>query len=376
VRIAFCTEGYDPFINGVVHTIKTWRTELERRGHEVIIFAPAYPGHSDADSQIVRLPSLKWSRIHYPIRSPFAQWRNGVESMKLDLVHSHHPFTMSRLAVRFARSRRIPLVYTFHTLLSEYAHYVPLSRTIGRLWLTRTYLRHCAEADRITTPTAAVREVLLGEGVTTPMTVVSAGVPAVAPAPYARERIRMELGLPPDVHLLLYTGRLVREKRLDFLLRALAPVCRGGEVRLCLAGGGHIERRLRDLAALLGIADQVLFAGWIPHDQIADYYAAADLFVLPSTTETMGVVLVEAMMQGLPCVAVERYGPREIVTDGVTGLLVPFEEGAFADAVVRLLGDEPLRRRMGEAGRERAREYDPIVVTDKLCAVYEEALRR
>jgi glycosyltransferase involved in cell wall biosynthesis len=374
VRIAFFTEGYDPFINGVVHTIKTWRSELERRGHEVTVIAPRYPGYRDADTRVVRLPSLNWSRIHYPIRVPFAGGR-PIASHKFDLVHSHHPFTMSRLAARVARSRGLPLVYTFHTLLSEYAHYVPFSRTVGRLWLRRTYLRHCAEADRITTPTGAVRDVLRGEGVTTPLQVVSAGVPAATPGPDARERVRHELGVPTDAWLLLYTGRLVREKCLDFLLRALSPLCRGSRAVLCLAGGGHMESRLRQLADQLGIEERVIFPGWIPHDRIADLYAAADLFVFPSTTDTMGVVLVEAMMQGLPCVAVDRYGPSEIVSDGETGLLVPYDERAFAHAVERLLNDPLLLARMGAAGRAKAREYDLAAVTDQLLAVYEEAMR-
>jgi glycosyltransferase involved in cell wall biosynthesis len=374
VRIAFFTEGFDPFINGVVHTIKTWRSELERRGHEVTVFAPRFPGHHDADPGVVRLPSLNWSRIHYPILAPYADGR-PIASRAFDLVHSHHPFTMSRLAVRVARAREMPLVYTFHTLLSEYAHYVPLSRSVGRLWLRRTYLRHCTEADRITTPTGAVRVVLRGECVKTPVHVVSAGVPAATPGQGAGERVRRELGVPANAQLLLYSGRLVREKRLDFLLRALAPLCRSSSPVLCLAGGGHIEGRLRRLAGDLGIAERVIFPGWIPHDRMADLYAAADLFVFPSTTDTMGVVLVEAMMQGLPCVAVDRYGPSEIVSHGETGLLVPYEERAFADAVERLLNDPLLLARMGAAGKAKSREYDPAAVTDQLLGVYEEAMR-
>jgi glycosyltransferase involved in cell wall biosynthesis len=374
VRIAFFTEGYDPFINGVVHTIQTWRTELKARGHEVTVFAPRYPGYRDTDPGVVRLPSVKWSRIHYPVRAPFARG-GAIAAREFDLVHSHHPFTMARLAVRVARSRGLPLVYTFHTLLSEYAHYVPLSRSVGRLWLRHAYLRHCAEADRITTPTGTVRDVLRGEGVATPMHVVSAGVPAVTAAPGARERVRCELGVPTDVPLLLYTGRLVREKGLDFLLRSLAPLCRSSDARLCLAGGGHCEIPLRRIADQLGIGERVLFPGWIPHARIADLYAAADLFVFPSTTDTMGVVLVEAMMQGLPCVAVDRYGPGEIVSDGETGLLVPSDERAFADAVNRLLCDPLLRTQMGEAGKAKSREYAPAAVTRRLLAVYEEALR-
>jgi glycosyltransferase involved in cell wall biosynthesis len=120
----------------------------------------------------------------------------------------------------------------------------------------------------------------------------------------------------------------------------------------------------------------VSFPGWVPHEELADWYAASDLFVFPSPADAMGIVLVEAMSVGLPCVAVGRYGPREVLTDGVTGLLTDFDEEAFAGAVHRLLTDPSLRARMGEAGKRRARDYAPEVAARKLVEVYQEAAER
>ena len=376
MKIAFFAEGYDPFINGVVTSLKTIQSVLAQRGHEVIIFAPAYPGYEDSNGKVVRLPSVKWSKICYPCLSPLAWRRDIVAEQGFDLVHSHQPFTMSRLAVHLARKHELPLVYSFHTMLNEFAQYVPSLHRVGKRLLTWAFLRHCAEADRVTSATQIVRAFLQEQGVKTPITVVPEGVPLLHPTSGARDRVRRHLGLSCDTPLLLYAGRLGNEKQPDFLLRSVAYLRKTHDFHLALAGGGTMERDLHRLAKQLGIADRVIFCGWIPHEQIADYYAAADVFVFPSTADAMGMVLVEAMSLGLPCVAVAKYGPRELVIDGVTGFLVPFSEQAFADAVGHLLDNQPLCRRMGQAARQRARDFAPDVVAEKLCGVYQEVLEQ
>jgi glycosyltransferase involved in cell wall biosynthesis len=374
MKIAFFTEGYDPFINGVVTSIKTLRSALERQGHEVLIFAPEYPRHGDHDPKVVRLPSVRWLKAHYPSLSPFARNLDVLAGQGFDLVHSHHPFTMGQLAVRLARKHGLPLIYTHHTMLNEYGQYVPLLESAGKHWLIRRYLRHCAQADRVTSATGVVRRFLQGQGVPTPIEVVPEGVVTMQPADGARARLRQQLGVPDPTLLLLYAGRLAREKRLDMLLRSLARLGRGRALHLCLAGGGPSERELRAAASELGIAERVTFTGWVEHAQLADYYAAADLFVFPSPADAMGIVLVEAMSAGLPCVAVDRYGPSEVVTDGVTGFLTQFDEQDFSEAVRWLLDNPFLRQRMSAAARVRARDFDPDVTAARLVRVYQEAL--
>jgi glycosyltransferase involved in cell wall biosynthesis len=374
MKIAFLTEAYDPFINGVVTSIKTLRKALERQGHEVVIFAPAYPGHEDHDPKVVRLPSVRWLRGHYPSLSPLARNLDVLAEQGFDIVHSHHPFTMGQLGVRLARKHGLPLIYTYHTMLNEYGQYVPLLESAVGQWLVRRYLRHCAQAHRVTSATEVVRRLLQSQGVRTPIEVVPEGVVMMQPAEGARARLRQQLGVSERRPLLLYAGRLAREKRLDMLLRSVALLGRGRAVRLCLAGGGPWERELRGAASGLGIAEQVTFAGWVEHAQLAHYYAAADVFVFPSPADAMGIVLVEAMSAGLPCVAVDKYGPSEVVRDGVTGFLTAFDEREFSVAVRWLLDDPLLRHRMAAAARIRARDFDPDVTAARMVQVYEEAI--
>jgi 1,2-diacylglycerol 3-alpha-glucosyltransferase len=374
MRVAFFTEGYEPFINGVVTAINTLRDSLEQRGHEVVIFAPRHRSHEDNDDRVVRLPSITWSTWGYPLLSPLARDRDLLVGGGFDIVHSHHPFTMSRLATRLARRHELPLVYTFHTMLNEYGKYVPLLSNVTSRWLTSTFLRHCAEVDCVTASTSVVRDFLREQGVATRIATVPLGVPVMPRSPDGRDRVRHMLGLSPEMPVLLYAGRLAKEKRLDLLFRAIARLCRTHEFRLCIAGSGPMERSLRRLAHRLGVCARVVFCGSVPHEQMGDYYAAADLFVFPSPTDTMGLVLVEAMGAGLPCVAVGKYGPGEIVTDGETGLVVPFDEARFAEATGTLLSDRHLRHRMGRAARQRACDFDPLLAGDAMLEAYHEAL--
>jgi len=374
MKIAFFTEGYDPFVNGVVTSIKTLRSALERQGHEVVIFAPAHPGHEDNDEKVVRLPSLRWLKDHYPSLSPFARNLDVLAKQGFEIVHSHHPFTMGQLAVRLARKHGLPLIYTHHTMLNEYGQYVPLLDSAAKQWLIRRYLRHSADADRVTSATTVVRGFLRSQGVRAPVEVVLEGVPMMHPAAGGRERLRRQFGVSERTPVLLYAGRLAKEKRLDMLLRSVASLGRGRAFHLCVAGGGPMQEELRGLTDELGIADRVSFCGWVEHEKLSDYYAAADVFVLPSPADAMGIVLVEAMSVGLPCVAVDKYGPSEVVIDGLTGFLTPFDERDFSEAVRRLLDNPSLRQRMAAAARIRARDFDPDTTTARLVQVYQDVI--
>lgn len=374
MKIAMFTEGYDPFVNGVVTSIKTLRHALEEQGHEVVIFAPAYPDFDDSDEKVVRLPSVRWAREAYPSLSPFVGTSDIVAEQGFDLIHSHHPFTMLRLAERLAAKHGLPLVYSFHTMLHEFGQYVPMLGAIGSHWLSSRVRKHCNRADGVVVATQVVRNFLRAQGATTPITVVPEGVPPQIPTPGGRERVRQQIALSAGTPLLLYAGRLAKEKQLHFLVRCFARLATTRDVRLCLVGGGPQEQSLRAEARYLGISDRVTFCGWVPHERIADYYAAADMFVFPSTADALGIALVEAMSVGLPCVAIDRYGPSEVVVDGLTGFLTTFDEDDFCRAIRRLLDGPALRRHMGEAARVRARDFDPDVTTARLVEVYSDAV--
>jgi glycosyltransferase involved in cell wall biosynthesis len=163
---------------------------------------------------------------------------------------------------------------------------------------------------------------------------------------------------------------LAREKRFDVLLAAFARVARGGRERLLVVGGGPQAAELRDIASGLGIGGQVTFSGPLEHDRVLDCYAAADIFVFASPTETQGLVVVEAMAAGLPVVAVGAGGVAEAVGHGTTGLLTPLDPGALAAGMRAMIDDVALRHRCAEAGRVAARDYAIDRIVHRLVGLY------
>jgi glycosyltransferase involved in cell wall biosynthesis len=184
---------------------------------------------------------------------------------------------------------------------------------------------------------------------------------------------------PPELTLadpyLIAVGRLERQKGIDVLLRAFAYSAHRASHRVLLVGRGSHEQQLRELAAELGIASRVTFAGW--HDNPWSLMRRASLFVLPSRWEGFGNVVIEALASGCPVVVSDcRYGPKEIVRDGVDGLVVPVDDvTATVQAIDRVLGDAALAARLTAAGKERARDFDVPVIMERYEALFEELAR-
>jgi len=183
-----------------------------------------------------------------------------------------------------------------------------------------------------------------------------------------------EAGIPGGVPLVLAVGRLIEQKDHGTMLRAFARVREEHpETRLAILGSGPLEAEMRTLAASLGISDAVALPG---RTEIRDWLDRADVFVHTSRWEGFGIVLLEAMLVGLPIVATSVSAVPEVVADGKTGALVDAGDVAgVARELSRLLGDEELRRQLGEAGRERARsEFSVTRMTEQTLDVYRAAI--
>jgi glycosyltransferase involved in cell wall biosynthesis len=189
-----------------------------------------------------------------------------------------------------------------------------------------------------------------------------------------REQTRQRLSIAADEVVLLYVGRIVREKNLVFLLRSLEPLLNSEgnapKMRLVLVGGGPDMEPMRNLAAQLNIGQKVIFTDFVAPSSTLDYYAAADTFVFASRTETQGVSIAEALAAGLPCVVVGAMGAAEAVTDGVDGFIVPPNEEQFRDAVQRLITSPELRQRMSKAAQRKAPQLSREHCVDELLQLY------
>jgi glycosyltransferase involved in cell wall biosynthesis len=216
---------------------------------------------------------------------------------------------------------------------------------------------------------------LKGYGITSPIFALPFGVDEEEFSRTSSWDVRGALNLPTE-HLLLYAGRLGWEKNIEFLLRSFQRLLSYQEgVRLIIAGNGPQRTALESYATELGIAPYVIFTGYLPREMLIDLYEQATLFVFSSKTETLGLVLLEAMMAGTPPVAVGKMGVLDVVTSGESGILVEEDEEVFAAACNSLLQDEKKRERLAEAARRQARSHGAHASTTRLLEIYEEARR-
>jgi glycosyltransferase involved in cell wall biosynthesis len=380
LNIGFFTCNAPPLVNGLTISIERFTGHLRRLGHRVFLFGPRYPGHVETEPDVYRFASLRAPTHHryaLPLPGLSGAVHRAIPRLGLEIVHAHHPFLVGPYARRLARRMGVPFVFTYHTLYEHYAHYVPLvSSLAARIGAARSY-RFAGQADLVIAPTTGVRAMLLAHGIDAPVDVIPTGIDPPGTPEEPRRGIRRRLGLSEDDLILLYIGRLAREKNLELLLRATrAALQEVPDVSLALVGEGDEETSLRRQVGGLGLSDRVRFAGPVPHRAVGDWYRAADLFVFPSVSETQGLVVLEAMAHGLPVLAIRSVGTSDFIEDGVSGALADPAEGEFVRRLLGLLRDGASRARYAELARARAFQFSAEASTRMLLAAYSRLLSR
>jgi glycosyltransferase involved in cell wall biosynthesis len=374
LRVGLFTNNYFPMLGGVPTAVETIRRDLEALGHAVVIVAPRMAGAPEGERGVIRVPAVPAPTYpDFALPMPLGpSLTRRLRALDLDVFHAHHPFLLGASARRLARAAGRPFVFTYHTLYERYAHYVPLPHRMVARRAIRWSARFADTADLIIAPSDFVARRLRTLGVRQPIEMLPTGVDLDRFRPGDRASARRSLGLGTEDRVLLYVGRLDREKNLEFLLDAVARV-KAPRIRLLLVGRGTQTAALRRAAATTGLGSRVELRGGSPPAGLPTYYHAADAFVFASTSETQGLAVLEAMACGLAVVAVRASGIEEIVTDGVSGLLVPEDAAAFAGAVDQILADDHLGAKLGIGGREAASLFGSTAQAQRLVAAYRRA---
>lgn len=368
LRTAMFTNNYLPFIGGVPISIERLKRGLTARGHPVMVVAPRYGRQRDDnqntpdESDVLRLPSLLPLGKHQEFRlANIFSWRlmSRVRAFAPHIIHVHHPFWIGRAGQLIGRLLGVPVVYTYHTRLEHYAHYVPLPGPLFRNFISHALVKRFANGcDTIIVPTSSVEEYLRIIGVKKPIFVQPTGIE------YARfahrdeaavEALKMHYRLSGK-RVLVSISRLSREKNIDFMLDGLRLLHDSGEhdAHLLLVGEGHDRKRLEARLDALALTPHVTLAGAVAPADIPLYCHLAELFVFASRSETQGMVVLEAMAAGLPVVVIRSSGIEDIVTQGSNGYKTAPDVQAWSRAVATLLGDDDKRRRMGRQAAEFA----------------------
>ncbi|MEA3438828.1 MAG: glycosyltransferase family 4 protein [Chloroflexota bacterium] len=375
MRIAHFTNTYLPNVNGVSRSVSTFREALTRLGHTVFVFAPGAGDYQDEVPYIFRYPAFELKQFNYSISVPVSRQVNWVlPRLKPHVIHSNHPVLLGDIAARRAQKLGVPLVFTFHTRYTEYSHYVPLSQDFVKGVTVEGLVRYLRRCQHIVTPSDSIRNMLVDNGITERVTTIPTGIDL---QPYQRadgREIRNRFGWR-DQTVIVSLGRLAEEKNWKTLLQACAYVIsERQDVRLMLVGDGPQRKELEIYASELGISQQVVFIGRVPFEQVPDYLKAGDLFCYASTTETQGLVTMEAMAAGLPVVAVEATGTSDVVDDGVQGILTEDDPQALAEGLRIAISNSELRGKLRLNLHAKVEQFDMMVQARRMLDVYDRAI--
>jgi glycosyltransferase involved in cell wall biosynthesis len=370
MRIVQVCPWFEPYVGGVETHVATLSAELVRRGHDVTVVTsradPAVPEREDLGGIHIRRVKARavW------LRTPIAPATKGVlASMDADVVHAHSPPPLtSYYAARASSRRRVPFVLTCHCDIEVPSLFGPLVESVYRHTLEYSTIRR---ADRIIVTTATYAATSRA---------VWAYNPAVIPNAVDLQRyhpgiegdaIRARHGIREGQSVVLFVGRMVAHKGIENLLEAARSVA---YAKFLLVGGGPELEPLRRLAARLGVAERVTFTGQVSREDLPSYFAACDVFVLPSVSrlEAFGIVALEAMASGKPVVVSDIPGVREVIVDGKEGLLAdPVNPDDLGGKIRILLADDKKREVMGRAGRVTVEgNFSVEHVVDRIEQVY------
>lgn len=356
LNVAMVTNNYLPFIGGVPISIDRLRRGLVRLKHKVLIVAPSYKDQDKAEKNVIRVPSLLTLGEKGEFRIANLLSRRvgrGLRAFKPDIVHIHHPFWLGWLGLVLAKRMRVPAVYTYHTRLEHYAHYVPLPGPLFRNLISHSLVRRFANrCEGVIVPTESAEEYLRLIGVTSHIFVQPTGIDFdrfQQRSPASIDELKKRFGIG-DEPVLISVSRLSKEKNIGFIIEGLAQLKAQSEQPFtCLIIGDGEERdALQQRIEELGLDDCIHLTGAVPPDEMVNYYQLGDLFLFASKSETQGMVILEAMAARMPVVAVRSSGIDDVVKQGINGYKTPGKLPKWTEAVQKMLEDDALRERMAE----------------------------
>lgn len=378
MKIAMFTNTYLPHVGGVARSVKTLEDQCRALGHEVLIVAPEYEGAGTGMFEgVLRVPAIcNFNGSDFSFQLPFSSMIHDVlDAFAPDVIHSHHPFLLGDAALREASRQRVPIVFTHHTLYERYTHYVPMDSTALKRMAVQLATEYCNLCDLVIAPSESVRRLLRDRGVTTMVDVSPTGVDTKAFAAGDGEGFRNARGIPAEARVIGHVGRLAKEKNLLFLTDAVKMRLKEDPQSIyLLVGEGDALDAIKASVAEDGLSEQLVAVGRLSGQELIDSYNAMDLFVFASQTETQGMVLAEAMAAGLPVVAIDGPGVREIMRDGVNGVLLDGDSEAetFSRAISELLDDRFFMQSCKRGAYESAMEYDQVRNASYVVELYQE----
>ncbi len=382
MRIAFFTNCYKPLINGVVTSIVYLKEAYEKKGHQIYIFAPKVEDYIDQEKNIFRYRSINLTnKVKYPIAIPLSfKAKKVITEFNPDLIHIHHPFVLSSVAIMYSKQLGIPKILTIHTQYDQYAYYVaPLPQKLTQEVIKKIVSNLADKTDCIVTPSESMKALIKNYGIKNRIEVI----PNAIKLSTFREKNELEClkiskryNLKEDEKIILFVGRVATEKSIDKIIKALGIIKKHGisKTKLLIVGNGPARDELVHLVQALGVEEEVIFCGEVNYEEIRYYYKIADVFTMASASESFGIVTIEALASGLPVLAVKAPGAMDILTDGFDGLLTDDNIEHFAKTLEKIIRDPELRERLSKGALKTSAKYSINMISERMLNLYREII--
>ncbi|MGB6607063.1 MAG: glycosyltransferase [Atribacterota bacterium] len=383
MRIAFFTNCYKPLVNGVVTCISSLKEAYERKGHEVYVFAPRVEDYIDQEKNVFRYRSVNiTNKVKYPLPIPLSfKVKKVINEFNPDIVHIHHPFLLSSAAIMYGKKLGIPKILTIHTQYEQYAYYVsPVPERVTHEAIKMIIFNLAYKTDCITTPSDSMKKIIENYGIKNRIEVIPNAIHLISfkeDDELKRTEIKKKYNLKEDDKIILFVGRIASEKSIDKVIKALAKITKRsiGKEKLLIVGNGPAMDELKQLTRSLNVEEDVIFAGTVSHEEIQHYYKMAYVFTIASTTETFGIVTIEALASGVPVVAVKAPGAADILTDGLDGLLVDDDVEKIANALEKIIKEPELREKLSLGALKTSEKYSINKISEKMLNLYREVIK-
>jgi 1,2-diacylglycerol 3-alpha-glucosyltransferase len=375
VKILMVTNTYRPVVGGLERSVEIFTREYEKRGHETLVMTPEFERMPPDEPNVIRLPSLRnVNKTGYSLPMPLSRKiGERIKRFAPEVIHTHHPFFLGGTGLRLAGEMLSPLVFTYHTMFENYTYELPGDSVAMKQFVVEYAVRYANLCDRVVAPSQSVAAILLERGVHSSIEVVPTGIYLEQFRSGDGRAARKRLGIPRSVFLVGYCGRVTPEKNLGFLaISVLRFMKREPRAQFLVVGAGELLGEIRELFRANGLGSRLHTPGVQRDAFLADGYRAMDALAFASKSETQGLVLAEAMAAGVPVVAVDAPGIREIVEDRENGRLVRREDPVeFAGAlqwVSGLSGKE--RTDLIDGALKTAGNYSVSRSVEKMLDIY------
>jgi 1,2-diacylglycerol 3-alpha-glucosyltransferase len=380
LNILMLTNTYLPQVGGVARSVASFTEAFRRRGHRVLVVAPTYEDMPEREQDVLRVPAIqRFNGSDFSLKLPVpVMLFPELEQFGPEVVHSHHPFLLGDTAIRLAARSNLPLVFTHHTMYEQYTHYVPGDSSAMKQFAIRMATEYANLCDQVIAPSESIADVLRERSVTTPIEPIPTGIDRERFAQGDGAGARRKYGIPPGAFVVGHVGRLAPEKNLAFLARAVAAFVEADDrAHVLIAGLGPALEDIRATFAERGLSDRLRLVGTLEGPELSDTYHAMNVFAFASQSETQGMVLAEAMAAGVPVIAVDAPGAREIVRDGHNGRLLAHEdEAAFAEVLRSIATFSQVQSRaLSEAARATSESFGLDRCADRVLSLYDRLLR-